>query len=182
MKETMHRTLLLVSVLGLVSCSSVKSAFNNTDRDISALVGDYHMLKAQNGDLSVLEGRVLKISEQLKEEEGVLYRQGILTRTAPEKVKEFIDIRREIYAGPSVRKIAPKQEVRTEKKSLQTSPPKKVATNDNPKKGKPEPRSSKRPVASEKQKAKNSEKPFFRFNPVTGERERLNSSGKYEPF
>lgn len=178
MKKAMHRTLLLVSVFGLVSCGSVRSAFNNTDRDISALVGDYHMLKAKNGDLSVLEGRVLKISEQLKEEEGVLYRQGILTRTAPEKVKEFIDIRREIYAGPSVRKIAPKQvEVdRTEKKSSQ-QPPKKVTTKANT----PKP-ASKRPVASEGQKAKNTEKPFFRFNPVTGGRERLNSRGEYEPF
>lgn len=176
MKSTMHRTLLLVSVFGLVSCGSVKSAFNNTDRDISALVGDYHMLKAQNGNLSVLEGRVLKISEQLKEEEGVLYRQGILTRTSPDKVEKLKEIRREIYAGSSVRETAPKQVVRSEEKESQ-KPSKKVTTKANP----PKP-ASKRPVASEGQKAKNSEKPFFRFNPDTGNRERLNSSGKYEPF
>ena len=180
MKETMHRTLLLVSMFGLVSCSSVKSVFNHTDRDISELVGDYHMLKAKNGDLSVLEGRVLKISEQLKEEEGVLYRLGILTRTNPDKVEKLKEIRREIYAGSSVRETAPKQVVRTGKKESQ-QPPKKVTTKFNPKKGNPK-SPSKRPVASEEQKARNTEKPFFRFNPRTGERERLNSSGKYEPF
>ena len=178
MRKAMHRTLLLVSVLGLVSCSSVKSVLNNTDRDISALVGDYHMLKAQNGGLSVLEGRVLKISEQLKEEEGALLCKLGMKKTDPEKVKKFREIRREIYAGPSVRETASKQVDRTEKKSSQTSHHEKVTAKANPKKGNPK----KRHVVSEEQKAENTEKPFFRFNPNTGGRERLNRHGDYEPF